>query len=102
MDIIHGYKTIFPIPLGLSTSWDTDMIKQTAGIAAIEASTVGINWAFSPMVDIARDPRWGRIAESNGEDTYLGSQIAKAMVQGYQLDDLAKEHTLLTNFVCKR
>lgn len=97
MDIIHGYKTIFPIPLGLSTSWDIDMIQKTARVAAIEASTVGINWAFSPMVDIARDPRWGRIAESSGEDTYLGSQIAKAMVKGYQLDDLAKEYTLLTS-----
>ncbi|MGQ4006426.1 beta-glucosidase BglX [Francisellaceae bacterium CB300] len=97
MDIIHGYKTIFPIPLGLSTSWDTDMIEQTSRISAIEASTVGINWAFSPMVDIARDPRWGRIAESSGEDTYLGSQVAAAMVKGYQLDDLAKEHTLLTS-----
>lgn len=83
-DVIHGHKTIFPIPLGLASSWDLDMIKQTAVIAAQEASADGINWVFSPMVDIARDPRWGRIAEGSGEDTWLGSQIAKAMVQGYQ------------------
>ena len=85
-DVIHGHKTIFPIPLGLASSWDLDMIKQTATIAAQEASADGINWVFSPMVDIARDPRWGRIAEGSGEDTWLGSQIAKAMVQGYQGD----------------
>ncbi|WP_216846700.1 beta-glucosidase BglX [Mucilaginibacter sp. L196] len=83
-DVIHGHKTIFPIPLGLASSWDLDMIKQTATIAAQEASADGINWVFSPMVDIARDPRWGRIAEGSGEDTWLGSQIAKVMVQGYQ------------------
>ncbi|AIT08702.1 beta-D-glucoside glucohydrolase [Candidatus Francisella endociliophora] len=97
MDIIHGYKTAFPIPLGLSTSWDLGMIEKTARVASIEASSEGINWAFSPMVDISRDPRWGRIAESSGEDTYLGSQIAKAMVKGYQLDDLSKDATLLAS-----
>lgn len=95
MDIIHGYKTTFPIPLGLSTSWDLDMIQETARIAAIEASSQGINWTFSPMVDISRDPRWGRIAESSGEDTYLGSQIAKAMVRGYEMNDLADNTSLL-------
>jgi beta-glucosidase len=83
-DVIHGHKTIFPIPLGLASSWDLDMIKETAVIAAQEASADGLNWVFSPMVDIARDPRWGRISEGSGEDTWLGSQIAKAMVQGYQ------------------
>jgi beta-glucosidase len=83
-DIIHGYKTTFPIPLGLSCSWDTAMIRNSASIAAAEATADGLNWAFSPMVDIARDPRWGRIAEGNGEDPFLGSAIAKAMVQGYQ------------------
>lgn len=83
-DVIHGHKTIFPIPLGLASSWDLDMIKQSASIAAQEASADGLNWVFSPMVDIARDPRWGRIAEGAGEDTWLGSQIARAMVQGYQ------------------
>ena len=84
MDVIHGYETVFPIPLGLSCSWDMNLIERSARIAAVEASADGINWTFSPMVDIARDPRWGRIAEGSGEDAYLGSQIAKAMVQGYQ------------------
>ncbi|HEY6899256.1 MAG TPA: glycoside hydrolase family 3 N-terminal domain-containing protein, partial [Puia sp.] len=86
MDVIHGYETVFPIPLGLSCSWDMQAIEKTARIAATEASADGICWTFSPMVDIARDPRWGRIAEGNGEDPYLGSQIAKAMVKGYQRD----------------
>lgn len=83
-DVIHGHKTIFPIPLGLASSWDLDLIKRTARIAATEASADGLNWVFSPMVDIARDPRWGRIAEGAGEDTWLGSQIARVMVEGYQ------------------
>jgi beta-glucosidase len=83
-DIIHGYKTTFPIPLALSCSWDMNMIQKTARTAAIEASADGLSWTFSPMVDIARDPRWGRVAEGAGEDPYLGSQIAKAMVIGYQ------------------
>lgn len=86
MDVIHGYETVFPIPLGLSCSWDMSEIEKSARIAAMEASADGICWTFSPMVDIARDPRWGRIAEGNGEDPYLGSQIAKAMVKGYQGD----------------
>lgn len=86
-DVIHGHKTIFPIPLGLASSWDMNMIKGTAAIAAQEASADGLNWVFSPMVDIARDPRWGRIAEGAGEDPWLGSQIAKAMIQGYQGND---------------
>ena len=84
MDVIHGYETVFPIPLGLSCTWDMKAVERTAQIAAMEASADGINWTFSPMVDIARDPRWGRIAEGAGEDVYLGSQVAKAMVQGYQ------------------
>jgi len=86
MDVIHGYETVFPIPLGLSCSWDMQEIETSARVAATEASADGICWTFSPMVDIARDPRWGRIAEGNGEDAYLGSQIAKAMVKGYQGD----------------
>ena len=86
MDVIHGYETAFPIPLGLSCSWDMAEIEKSARVAATEASADGICWTFSPMVDIARDPRWGRIAEGNGEDPYLGSQIAKAMVKGYQGD----------------
>ncbi|RXG18274.1 beta-glucosidase [Leeuwenhoekiella aestuarii] len=94
-DIIHGYKTTFPIPLGLSSSWDMKLIEKTAQIAAQESTADGINWNFSPMVDIARDPRWGRIAEGAGEDPYLGSQIAKAMVEGYQQDDLTAENTMI-------
>lgn len=94
-DVIHGYKTTFPIPLGLSASWDMALIERTARIAAIEATADGINWNFSPMVDIARDPRWGRIAEGAGEDPYLGSAIAKAMVQGYQGSDLTQANTML-------
>jgi len=95
MDVIHGYQTVFPIPLALSCSWDMQKIEQSARIAAVEASADGICWTFSPMVDIARDPRWGRIAEGNGEDPYLGYQIAKAMVKGYQGDDLKKNNTIM-------
>lgn len=94
-DIIHGYKTTVPIPLGLSASWDMKLIEHSAREAAIEATADGLCWTFSPMVDIARDPRWGRIAEGGGEDPYLGSQIAKAMVKGYQGDDLRKNNTLM-------
>ena len=83
-DVIHGYKTTFPIPLALSCSWDTELIEQSARYAAIEASADGLSWVFSPMVDIARDPRWGRVAEGAGEDPYLGSLMANAMVKGYQ------------------
>ncbi|MBY0535728.1 MAG: beta-glucosidase BglX [Chitinophagaceae bacterium] len=95
LDVIHGHKTVFPIPLGLSASWDMALIERSARIAANEATADGLNWTFSPMVDISRDPRWGRISEGNGEDPYLGSQIAKAMVKGYQGDDLSKNNTLL-------
>jgi beta-glucosidase len=83
-DIIHGYKTAFPIPLALSASWDMPLIQKSAQMAALEATADGLNWTFSPMVDIARDPRWGRVAEGAGEDPYLGSAVAKAMVMGYQ------------------
>jgi beta-glucosidase len=95
MDVIHGYETVFPVPLGLSCTWDMDLIQKSASIAAREASADGICWTFSPMVDIARDPRWGRIAEGSGEDPYLGSQIAKAMVKGYQGTDLSKDNTIM-------
>lgn len=95
-DVIHGYKTTFPIPLGLSCSWDMNLIRQTARIAAREATADGIMWTFSPMVDIARDPRWGRIAEGSGEDPFLGSKIAAAMVQGYQGANLADSTTMLS------
>jgi beta-glucosidase len=94
-DVIHGYKTTFPIPLGLSASWDMELIKRTARIAAIESTADGLNWNFSPMVDISRDPRWGRVAEGAGEDPYLGSKIAKAMVEGYQGDDLQNPGTMM-------
>lgn len=87
LDVIHGYETVFPIPLALSCSWDIPAIEQSARIAAKEATADGICWTYSPMVDIALDARWGRIAEGNGEDPYLGSQIAKAMVRGYQGTD---------------
>ena len=84
MDVIHGYETIFPIPLGLSCTWDMAAIEKSARIAAIEASADGISWTFSPMVDISRDPRWGRVSEGSGEDPFLGGAIAQAMVYGYQ------------------
>ena len=94
-DVIHGYKTTVPIPLGTSASWDLEMIKKSAQVAAKEATADGINWNFSPMVDITRDPRWGRIAETAGEDPYLGSKIAEAMVKGYQGEDLTQPQTML-------
>jgi len=95
LDIIHGYKTIFPIPLGLSCSWDTILIEKTARIAAIEGTAAGYNWTFSPMVDITRDPRWGRVMEGSGEDPFLGSKIARAMVKGYQGNDLKDPTSLM-------
>jgi len=95
LDVIHGHRTIFPIPLGLASSWDTSLIKKSARIAANEATADALNWVFSPMVDISRDPRWGRIAEGAGEDPFLGSQISKVMVEGYQGNDLAKDNTVM-------
>ncbi len=95
LDVIHGHKTIFPIPLGLSATWDLDLIEKTARIAATEASADGLEWAFSPMVDIARDARWGRISEGSGEDPYLGGQIAAAMVKGYQGKNLADNTNIM-------
>ncbi len=95
MDVIHGYKTMFPIPLGLSCTWDMELIEASARIAATEATADGLNWTFSPMVDIARDPRWGRISEGSGEDPYLGAAIARAMVKGYQGADLSANNTLM-------
>ncbi len=94
-DVIHGHKTIYPIPLGLSTSWNLDLIERTARAAGEEASADGLNWVFSPMLDIARDPRWGRVSEGSGEDPYLGSEIAKVMVRGYQQDDIAKTNSVM-------
>ena len=96
MDVVHGYETIFPIPLGLSCSWDMDAIRKSARIAATEASADGISWTFSPMVDICRDARWGRIAEGSGEDPYLGSLLAKAYVHGYQGDSMQGKDEILS------
>lgn len=95
MDVIHGYETTFPIPLGLAASWDMNLIQQSARVAAKEASADGINWTFSPMVDISREPRWGRVSEGSGEDPYLGSEIAKNMVYGYQGKDLSLKNTIM-------
>lgn len=94
-DVIHGHRTIFPVSLGESCSWDLPAIEKSARIAAIEASAEGIHWTFAPMVDIARDPRWGRISEGAGEDTYLGTLIAKARVKGFQGNDLSAPDSLL-------
>ncbi len=93
-DVIHGYKTIFPIPLAQAASWDMGLIERIERIAAEEASADGQNWTFSPMVDVSRDPRWGRVMEGAGEDTYLGSRVAEARVRGFQGDDLAAKNTL--------
>ena len=95
MDVIHGYETVFPIPLALSCSWDMESIEESARIAAKESSADGICWTFSPMVDICRDPRWGRMSEGGGEDPYLGSEISVAMVKGYQGDDLTDKNTIM-------
>lgn len=95
MDVIHGYETVFPIPLALSCSWDMNAVESSARVAAIEASADGISWTFSPMVDICRDPRWGRMSEGNGEDPFLGSAIARAMIHGYQGDDLSLNNTVM-------
>lgn len=94
MDVIHGYETIFPIPFALSCSWDLAAIEEAARIAAKEASADGINWVYSPMVDICVDARWGRISEGNGEDPYLGAQIAGAMIRGYQGDYSSRENVM--------
>ncbi len=94
-DVIHGYRTIFPIPLGETASWNPALAEETARIAAREAAAAGLHWTFAPMVDIARDPRWGRVMEGAGEDVYLGKMMAKARVKGFQGDDLADPLTLL-------
>src|ERR1700722_3681072 len=88
LDVLHGFRTEFPIPLGMASTWDPDLVEKAARVAALEASAIGIRWTFSPMVDISRDARWGRIAESAGEDPYLGSAISAAYVRGYQSSHL--------------
>ena len=95
MDVIHGYETVFPIPLALSMSWDMDAIRNSARIASIEATADGLCWTFSPMVDICREPRWGRMSEGNGEDPFLGSAICRAMIEGYQGTDLTDKATMM-------
>jgi len=95
MDVIHGYETVFPIPLAMSMSWDMDAIRNAARIASIEATADGICWTFSPMVDICREPRWGRQSEGNGEDPYLGSAICRAMIEGYQGANLADKTSMM-------
>src|SRR5580765_140862 len=94
-DVIHGYRTLFPIPLGLAASWDPAMVERDAAIAAAEARSVGLHWTFAPMVDIARDPRWGRIMEGAGEDAFLGSLMAAAQVRGFQGDDYGRPDKIL-------
>ncbi len=93
-DVIHGYKTLSPIPLAESASWDLEAIKNSASVGAAEASAAGINWTFAPMVDISQDAKWGRVMEGGGEDPYLGSKIAQARVNGFQGDDLTKPNTI--------
>jgi beta-glucosidase len=93
-DVIHGYKTIFPMPLGEASSWNPDLAEKTSRMAAVEASATGIHWTFAPMVDICRDPRWGRIFEGHGEDPFLGSAFARSKVKGFQGDDLSKSNTI--------
>ena len=90
LDVIHGYKTIFPVPLGEASSWDLAAVQNDEAVSAAEATADGIKWTFNPMVDIARDPRWGRVVEGAGEDPYLGSAIAAAKVRGYQGTDFAR------------
>ena len=89
-DVIHGYRTMFPIPLGQACSFDVELIEEGARVAAREASSVGIDWALAPMVDVTRDPRWGRIAETSGEDPFLSAQLGAALVRGFQGADFSE------------
>ena len=95
LDVVHGYRTVFPIPLALSCCWDMDAIRRSARIGAVEASADGICWTFSPMVDVSRDPRWGRVSEGSGEDAFLGGEIARAMVEGYQGDGMKRSDEIM-------
>jgi len=87
-DVVHGFRTMFPIPLGQSATWNPDLVREGARIAAKEASAAGVNWTFAPMIDVARDPRWGRIAESPGEDPFLTAEMGVAMIEGFQGNDM--------------
>ena len=89
-DVVHGFKTVLPIPLGQAATWSPELVQSGARMAALEAASSGINWTFAPMIDVTRDPRWGRIAESLGEDPYLHSVLGSAMIRGFQGKDLAK------------
>jgi beta-glucosidase len=93
-DVIHGFSTVMPIPLGQAAAWNPELVREAAGIAARESAASGVNWTFAPMIDVTRDPRWGRVAESPGEDPYLASEVAAAMVRGFQGDDLAAPDTI--------
>ena len=95
MDVVHGYRTIFPVPIAMASSWKPESLELASRIAGIEATSAGLHWTFAPMVDIARDPRWGRIVEGAGEDSYFGSVMAVAQVRGYQGNDLSKPDTLM-------
>ena len=95
MDVVHGYRTIYPVPIGMAASWDDELMEDTARMAGREAASSGLHWTFAPMVDIARDPRWGRIVEGAGSDPYLGSRMAEAQVKGFQNGDLSAEDTVL-------
>lgn len=95
-DVIHGHKTIFPIPLGETASWNPELMEETARVAALEATAQGLHWTFAPMIDVSRDPRWGRIAESGGEDTYLNTVVARTKVRGFQGDSLSSNNTLIS------
>ena len=94
-DVIHGFQTGFPVPLALAASWNPGLVRKTDSISAVEATASGVSWTFNPMIDIARDPRWGRIVEGAGEDPYLGSLMAAAAVKGYQGESLASPHTMM-------
>jgi beta-glucosidase len=93
-DVIHGYRTLFPIPLAQAATWDPELAKACARVAAGEAASAGFHWTFAPMMDVARDPRWGRIAEGFGEDPYLAARFASAIVCGFQGDDLAAPNSI--------
>ena len=95
LDVIHGHETVFPVPLALSTSWNPSLVERMARISAKEATATGINWVFSPMVDICRDARWGRIVEGGGEDPYLGGELAKAYIYGYQGHDQIQQFVVV-------
>ena len=94
LDVIHGYKTMFPVPLGEAASWDPATVQKDEAVSAREATADGIKWTFNPMVDISRDPRWGRVVEGAGEDPFLGSAVAAAKVRGYQGNDYSQPNKM--------